>query len=548
MNQARAQRGDRRLIALTATLTLSLAASPAVLQAATIIIDTPRNGTQLVGLGVGDTLLITDTGSITAPGTGSGDDGVRESSPIAPIASITNQGTITAAGDGIGLRSATVTGNVTNDTGGTIAAGEDGIYLFGTSRVEGSIVNANGIPGTIDAGGIGIALYTEAVVEQDIRNAGRITARGSDDWSGGISIQTSSQVLGNIENSGTIQATERSGIVLTSNAQVGGDVVNSGQVTAARHGLMVSGGSVTGTLRNEGTIDAGLDGIAVSNGATVGSIINAGGIDAIDAGIEVTGAGSTVQQDVTNTATGILDVEETGISVSDGGSVTGNLVNAGAIDSLLDGIVVQVGGSRVVGELRNSGSVTAARFSILVTSTGVVEGNVSNSGTLTGDLEIDGISSTAGGSGIDLTNSGDIDIRTSESSLSGDYTQTASGSFSVTLLGFASYTAAPMRILGNTAIDGGLLLSFHTGFGLSGGERFTLFDIGGTRTGTFGNHAQDAVVGSFGGYDLLIDYTTEGNIDLYSVPTPVPIPGTLALFGLGALAGLGGLARRRRPA
>jgi hypothetical protein len=105
-----------------------------------------------------------------------------------------------------------------------------------------------------------------------------------------------------------------------------------------------------------------------------------------------------------------------------------------------------------------------------------------------------------------------------------------------------------MQILGDAAIDGELLVSFDAGFGLSGGERFTLFDIGGSSTGLFANLGQSASLGTFGGYDLRIDYTAEGNIDLYSATASVHIPGTLALIGIGALAGLGGLARRRRAA
>jgi hypothetical protein len=150
------------------------------------------------------------------------------------------------------------------------------------------------------------------------------------------------------------------------------------------------------------------------------------------------------------------------------------------------------------------------------------------------------VGSDGAGGGIDVVNSGIIDIGASESVISGDYTQQAGGAFKLTLKNFPDYLAVPITIIGDTVLADTLDFSFVPGFAPVGGIQFTVFDIGGTRTNTFANQPQDALVGVFGTVSVYIDYTAEGNIDLYTVPEP----DSFALLGIGAFVWRAG--RRRQ--
>jgi hypothetical protein len=559
-----------RPAALAATLTLGLAASPGVLQAALITISTPVTGTQSIPNG--DNLAVTASGAIDATASGPGvvaqssgavidgdvtnagsigslGDGIRFSGSITVAGSIENTGTIIANDDSAGAAegadgieidfSSVVEGDITN-WGSIDARQEDGIAVTSSSAVFGNITNAadgtiTAVDDGIDVAGGSLVGTTGDPASGNIRNAGSITARNGIHVSGSI-------VYGDVENQagGTIAASD-DGIDVDGFALIGGAVRNAGRIDSGSDGIIVGEfAEVAGEVANAAgaEIVAGEDGIDLSLGAQAGSLTNAGSIEAADSGIEVD-SGGLVAGDLTNAAGGTIESGRAGILVSGPSVIEGDLVNAGSITSAGDGIAV-AGTASVWGAILNTGSITAEDASILVTPTGLVAGNVSNTGTLTGALAIDGINSTtAADNGIDLINAGIIDIGSSESRVSGDFTQTGSGVFRVTLSPFALYAAAPLTILDDAFIDGILTLTLPSGPLAPGAERFTLFSIGGARSGEFANLAQGALVGTAGRGALFIDYTLEGDIELYYAPTP----GTLALFGLGALAGL---ARRRR--
>ena len=438
------------------------------------------NSPQVVSqlLGNGDSLDITPTGSITVPA----DNGVQPLSAGVTTSYINNDGQIDAGFDGVSIYSAsTVDGDISNS--GTISGGGWGVSIWDGSTVTGDITNSGGIA----AGSWnGISVTSSSDVQGSIRNeaGGQIDAGGN-----GISAWLGSSVGQDIVNDGTIGATANvggAGIELFSGSQVGGNIVNNGEIHADGHGINVDSSAVGGGVTNTGLIDAGGSGVVARSSTVAGDIANSGNIAAAGAGIEA---------------------------------------------SFL---------SAVGGAISNTGTVTAGGSAVSVTGSSEVQGGISNAGTLTGAISVFG--TDGGGGGIDLASTGIIDIGQSESSLSGDLDLTGSDLFAITLMDFGTYTDAPMTIMGDALIDGDLMLDFVSGFSVAGGERFTLFDIGGTRSGLFANYGNNALVGQFDGWvDVRIDYTAEGNIDLYSVY--VPEPSSLALLGIGALGWFG---RRRR--
>ncbi|MFM8332286.1 MAG: PEP-CTERM sorting domain-containing protein, partial [Candidatus Methylumidiphilus sp.] len=305
-------------------------------------------------------------------------------------------------------------------------------------------------------------------------------------------------------------------------------------LTAGHFTGAVSG--VGGNLRNTGQIFAGDDGIDINTSSVVtGAVVNSGRIEADSDGIHVSYA-AQVQGGISNTATGVIQVGGDGIDVSWNGAQAQAISNEGTITAAQSGIEVD-STAHIVGAISNSGSITGDLASIFIESGSSVGGGISNSGTLTGPLKIDGDDGLGGG--IDVVNSGTIDIGASESFISGDYAQQAGGKFKLTLKNLTDYLAAPITIVGDAVLAGALDFSFVPAFNPIGGVRFTVFDIGGARTGGFANQPQDALLGVFGTVSVYLDYLAEGNIDLYTVPEP----DSFALLGVGAFAWRAG--RRR---
>ena len=185
----------------------------------------------------------------------------------------------TYTGYGIALlSSATVTGGITNNSGGVIEGvgyeGGFGIFLDGNSTINGGIVNSGTISGSettgSNRGGHGIALS------------------GGSTNNGGILHNLGGLIQGNDNGNNNAGF----GISLFSSASITGGITNHGDIKGmaageSGYGILVSASSVvTGDITNTGTIEgiAGSDsdysafGIKFENGATLNGTINNSGM------------------------------------------------------------------------------------------------------------------------------------------------------------------------------------------------------------------------------------------------------------------------------
>ncbi|MFM9912366.1 MAG: autotransporter domain-containing protein [Methylophilaceae bacterium] len=252
----------------------------------------------------------------------------------------------------------------------------------------------------------------------------------------GIAV-SSNVIAGSITNSGTVSGNSRGiGVYNTSTVssitnKLGG-TISGGNST----GIVIGGGSTVGTITNNGTINFGTSarGISISS-STVGSITNTGSISntgSSGVGIDVSNIGSTVTGSITNsgtittgdagiqirnghvggdiinTKTGVINVNDgRGIYLRPGSTVTGSIINNGAINSRSTGIYVD--NSTVTGGITNSGSITngtGGSHGIGITN-GAHVGTITNSGTISAPTGIYARNLSMGTSTIGgITNSG----------------------------------------------------------------------------------------------------------------------------------------------
>ena len=549
----------------------------------------PTNATTLDYLLIDAAAQVEGDVTNTSTGTILGDadhDGVAVYNGSTVSGAIINQGTI-GAGDlanyAIVIRDSTITGGIDNQ--GTAASADTAILVdvLWAGAFSGSITNS----GTVSGGGAGIAFQGESLAG-GIANSGTITsvltgisvdiAAATADGgtlaaglvnAGSVASQDNAGIRvyagtldGGLRNtaSGRVSAPSDHGIYLDVGA-IGGGLSNAGLIESGGTGLEVRGETLDGGVANTGTLTStGGDGIVLSLAAASGAVVNAGSIVA-DGGDGLRLSVASAADGVTNT--GSIQAIAGGVVVDSGSALEGDIHNAAGaeiragvgidlIESSVGGTLTNAGkitagsgiaisaGAEVAGGLRNDGIIDAD-VSIAV-SADSVSGTVVNTGALIGALSLAG--TDASGDGIDLLNSGTIDLGMASlgpSLISGDYTQTAGGSLALTLLSFADYAGdAPLSILGDMDIAGELLLGLDSGFSFVAFERLTLIGVGATRTGFFANYADDALVMGFGARGgLYIDYTDAG-IDLYTTP----LPATWLLIGIGLIAWRGRAARR----
>ncbi|MCC5828657.1 MAG: hypothetical protein JJU36_04350 [Phycisphaeraceae bacterium] len=124
-----------------------------------------------------------------------------------------------------------------------------------------------------------------------------------------------------------------------------------------------------------------------------------------------------------------------------------------------------------------------------------------------------------------------------ELEIQGQYIQDELGVLVIELGGLvAGVEHDRLRIAGSAQLGGMLDVELIGGFELDLDQRFEILMAEGGLTGTFIDLPNHAVVGSFGGLDLRIEYHPDiGRVELYSIPEPA----SLILLSLGCLALVG---------
>ncbi|WP_296922895.1 hypothetical protein [Thiohalocapsa sp.] len=285
--------------------------------------------------------------------------------------------------DYILMDAATVDGDVTNDTGGTIAgnAAYSAIGVYDGSAVTGAIKNnVGGSIGSTD-------LYNYTIEIRD------------------------SSVAGGIRNDGSLSSVDTAVVIDAGSGEFAGGIVNGGSISSGGLGVDFYGQSFSGEISNSGSIESAgagvyvyVDGDTGYGGDFDGGIDNTGIIQSIsNAGMQIY-AGS-LSGGVSNSGT-VSAASDTGVYL-EVGTLNNGLVNDGTIASGDDGIYVQ--GDSLDGGFSNTGSITSSDGNGVVLSIGAFSGGIDNSGTIT--AAGDGLSLNVTDFGDGVVNTGAIQVQ-----------------------------------------------------------------------------------------------------------------------------------------
>ena len=352
MRRLLANAPDTTLLALSAGLTVGVALSPAA-HAQGLTVNPAQANTYTLSP---DSNPIT-FGSATNITTTAGD--AVEGAPYINW-TITNQGTLSGATDGIAIKSiigAEIAGmpsenampsffappsagvTITNQRGGLITGGNYGIELSGSA---GTVTNAGRISGSyggvyLASGGSVTNRSGGSITSQDmavgIRNGGSVTNRAGGTISGAIGVYGGGSNPLAVNNAGSITGTSGEAVLMLS----GGDVANraGGEITGSYGAVRIANG--TGTVTNAGTISA--------TGTTSAIALFSGGSVTNRRGGTITGGANAVYTyggaaTVTNAGT-ITGATDSVLFAGSGANVltlrTGSVLNGNAVGSTAQG-------------------------------------------------------------------------------------------------------------------------------------------------------------------------------------------------------------------
>lgn len=243
------------------------------------------------------------------------------------------------------------TGHLTNT--GTISGGTAGVYIWEYFTVDGSLTNSGLIEGLDSSDGRGIFMDSSATLTGNIINQAGGTIVGGVD---GITVYDSSHLLGGITNSGLIHGISGVGVFIDSGSTVVGSIVNeaSGTIEGGLSGVRVSTDSTfTGGIVNHGLISGGTHSLLLENTSGAFTVTNTGtlqgaaeiGLNTLDlngtAGRvigSISGTGGTVNINGTFTSEGAIDVGTVNVATGgvfnmnhDVGAAAGGFNNAGLV-------------------------------------------------------------------------------------------------------------------------------------------------------------------------------------------------------------------------
>ena len=331
------------------------------------------------------------TGGISNSGTIEGDlaQGIFVSSSSI-IGNITNASGADIIGNNtaVTLLTSTLTGSLLNT--GDILGGSTGILLVGTSTITGTITNNSG--GLIYGDNYGIVIDGAPGVGSDVTggivNAGTIRTEMATAGGTGILVVLASTV-GTITNSGLIQGGTTAGgygINVTTAASVT-SITNSGTISGDTASIQFGDSASTLTLQTGSNLIGGADGGTGTNDTLV---LEGYGeenenftefetltVNASTSGTWILSGTSTVDNVTVNSGTldiqGVFGIVSTAtiaggtLNVSSGGVLTVNTIAASG-DLHVEGIIAATGGVTVDGILSGSGTITGG----LVTVNGIL--------------------------------------------------------------------------------------------------------------------------------------------------------------------------------
>ena len=491
------------------------------------------NGTAVNVAGNGSINTLLNSGNVNA--NGSNGTGVN-------VAANGNIGTLTNASSG------SITANGTSGTGISVS----GIL---TTATNSGAIQATGTGGTgaLIAGGGTVVSFTN-------NTGGTIIADAS-----GLNVQGN---LGTLANSGLVQGGSV-GVTVQSTGSLTTLTNNSGATIAATNTAafgFVNAGS-TGVLTNNGLITGPGGAVSIAATGTTASLLNAGTLlSTTGNGIKISGGG-TIPGGITNTASGLIQggpSSGTGTAIDASGATSPTTINTagtiiGAVKQGSGADVLNVtGGSitgNIVGQTGSGGQVnfnlgSGGSFTTNGSITNVPTVNV-NSGMLTvGSLSgntISGASRFNIASGATATlngnvasaltsNAGLVNVGTNSISITGNYTQTATGQLGVSVSGstFGSLNVSGTANIGSTGT--GVALHFLTDSPLTSLTVLTSGGITVSPTPTASSDSTDPwlqnPIASAVGNNLVITFAAPSpaqinNIyDVIVAPVPGPLTGT----------------------
>jgi uncharacterized protein with beta-barrel porin domain len=302
--------------------------------------------------------------------------------------------------NGIRINGSIVSNDIDN-AGGTITGLLAGIGLTNTKIVvddSGSTVT------TVQSGitNIGGSITNSGTI-QNIANANTIStlvAQGvSAEAIAAIALNSSAIIGGDIINTaaGSISTVSANAIsigdsVLTDTPTLMGDINNSGDIVSPEmSAILIDNGAIGGSIINAegGTIDGAVGGIVAINSTITGDLINAGAINSLGPDAPILSNAYAI--DIQNSTIGAINNGITGVItggfILEQSTMGGNFTNAGILQSATDGgdAYVVRGVNSTQGDLINSGTIAAVTLNAaVIVEQGAVLANIVNSGTIDG--------------------------------------------------------------------------------------------------------------------------------------------------------------------